>query len=394
MQNSIINENIDYIKDEIYQTYLLKTLDDFKDNKYISIKGKLLHYSSLPTLYYYINFYKKTNINPFEKEILFCFEFIDNEIPYVTILTDFIEPTLNDNRNYYRCLTKKHNYKFYFDKKNDSRNVLKSMINGIKNFLNFLKESIKINYFVYFGEYEFKHIYQINDFLSSKNNRFYRINVIKNNLQIEAYIIITKLYFMICQPLANDRSLMKLIFIIELNEINFNYDKNDENHSLILDLTNTKFKGNLEFILIDRKHIVSKENKLFDKEKNDINYEYSGLIKEWFTLQNDNIILFKKYIGILNNYRIIFDEYRDKLDIIIGKYKNIGDYEKLIDFYEKILNYYETKQTKKNEDNERIHEIISNIIYICSELINHDRNNPKKNNRFLIKIQKFLNSYK
>ena len=384
MQNSIINENIDYIKDEIYQTYLLKTLDDFKDNKYISIKGKLLHYSSLPTLYYYIKVYKKTNINPFDKEILFCFEFIDNEIPYVTILTDFIEPTLNDNRNYYRCLTKKHNYKFYLDKKNDSRNVLKSMINGIKNFLNFLKESIKINYFVYFGEYEFKHIYQINDFLSSKNNRFYRINVIKNNLQIEAYIIITKLYFMICQPLANDRSLMKLIFIIELNEINFNYDKNDENHSLILDLTNTKFKGNLEFILIDRKHIVSKENKLFDKEKNDINYEYSGLIKEWFTLQNDNIILFKKYIGILNNYRIIFDEYRDKLDIIIGKYKNIGDYEKLIDFYEKILNYYETKQTKKNEDNERIHEIISNIIYICSELINHDRNNPKKNKRFLI----------
>ena len=27
MQNSIINEDTDYIKDEIYQAYLLKTLD-------------------------------------------------------------------------------------------------------------------------------------------------------------------------------------------------------------------------------------------------------------------------------------------------------------------------------------------------------------------------------
>ena len=394
MQNSIINEDTDYIKDEIYQAYLLKTLDDYKDNKYISIKGKLLHYLPLPTLYYYLKVYKNTNINPFDKDILFCFEFIDNEIPYVTILTDFIEPTLNDNRNYYRCLTKNHNYKFYLDKKNASRNVLKSMINGIKNFLYYLKESININYFVYFGEYEFKHIYQINDFLSKNNNRLYRVYVLKNNLQTEIYIIITKLYFMICQPLADNRSLMKLIFIIELNEINFNYDKNDENHSLILDLTNTKFKGNLEFVLIDRKHIVSKENKLFDKEKNDINYEYSKLIKEWFTLQNDNIIIFKKYIGTLNNYRIIFDEYRDKLEIIIGKYVNIEEYEKLIDFYEKILYYYETKETKKDEDNERIHEIISNLIYICSELVNHDKKNPRKNNKFLTKIQKFLNAYK
>ena len=394
MQNSIINEDTDSITDEIYQAYLLKTLDDFKDNKYISIKGKLLHYLSSPTLYYYVKVYKNTNINPFDKEILFCFEFIDNEIPYVTILTDFIEPTLNDNRNYYRCLTKNHNYKFYLDKKNSSRNILKSMVNGIKNFLYYLKESININYFVYFGEYEFKHIYQINDFLSKNNIRFYRIYVLKNNLQTEIYIMITKLYFMIYQPLANDRSLMKLIFIIELNEINFNYDKNDENHSLILDLTNTKFKSNLEFVLIDRKHIVSKENKLFDKEKNDIDYEYSKLIKVWFTLQNDNLNIFKKYIGILNNYRIIFDEYRDRLEIIIGKYVNIEEYEKLIDFYEKILNYYETKETKKTEDNERVHEIISNLIYICSELVNHDKKNPRKNNKFLIKIQKFLDSYK
>lgn len=394
MQNSIINEDTDSITNEIYQAYLLKTLDDFKDNKYISIKGKLLHYLSSPTLYYYVKVYKNTNINPFDKEILFCFEFIDNEIPYATILTDFIEPTLNDNRNYYRCLTKNHNYKFYLDKKNASRNVLKSMVNGIKNFLYYLKESININYFVYFGEYEFKHIYQINDFLSKNNIRFYRVYVLKNNLQTEIYIMITKLYFMIYQPLANDRSLMKLIFIIELNEINFNYDKNDENHSLILDLTNTKFKSNLEFVLIDRKHIVSKENKLFDKEKNDIDYEYSKLIKEWFTLQNDNLNIFKKYIGILNNYRIIFDEYRDRLEIIIGKYVNIEEYEKLIDFYEKILNYYETKETKKTEDNERVHEIISNLIYICSELVNHDKKNPRKNNKFLIKIQKFLDSYK
>ena len=145
MQNSIINESTDNIKEEIYQQFILKTINDFKENNDITINGKLLYYSSEPTLYYIVKVHKKTDINPFEQDILFSFEFINGETPYVTILSDFFEPTMNDNRNYYRCLTKEHKYIFYFNEYSISRIILKFMISGIKNFLRFVKESIEMN---------------------------------------------------------------------------------------------------------------------------------------------------------------------------------------------------------------------------------------------------------
>ena len=95
------------------------------------------------------------------KNILFCVEFINGEIPYVTILTDFIEPSLNDNRNYFRCLTKERNYIFSLNKYSEIRNILEIIIRGIKNFLKYVREIIEINYFVYLGEYELRHIYHI-----------------------------------------------------------------------------------------------------------------------------------------------------------------------------------------------------------------------------------------
>ena len=150
----------------------------------------------------------------FKYDIVFSFEFINGEIPYVTILTDFIEPTLNDNRNYYRCLTKFHNYKFYLDKYKNQQNILESMINnGIENFLYYLYESKEINTFVFFGEYEYEHIYLINDFLQNKNYlNFYRINQIFGKIQEERYIFFTKLHFLLFEPLKNDKTLLKLIF--------------------------------------------------------------------------------------------------------------------------------------------------------------------------------------
>ena len=302
MQNCIINEISKNKKEESYQQFILNTLDDFKQNQNISVKGKILHYLPEPTFYYYINVLKKTNINPFDSNILFCVEFINGEIPYVTILTDFIEPSLNDNRNFFRCLTKEHNYIFSLNKYSEIRNILKIIILGIKNFLKYVREIIEINYFVYLGEYELRHIYQINDFLQNNNNILYRIFETNNNNEyFEKYIIFTNLYFIIFQPLEFDKCLIKILYITELNEINLIFDKNKENNSLILDLTETIYKKKLEFVIIDRKHILKKEqgNFNFGKEKNDIEYDYSSLIQRWFTHQNKNIILLKKYNSII-----------------------------------------------------------------------------------------------
>ena len=101
MQNSIINESIEEIKEGIYKQFMVRTLEDYKDNKYISLNCKLLHYLSEPSLYYSIIIHKNTEINPFDKEIKLCFEFINGETPYVTILNDLNYLVLNDNRNYF-----------------------------------------------------------------------------------------------------------------------------------------------------------------------------------------------------------------------------------------------------------------------------------------------------
>ena len=398
MQNSILNESPEFIKEEIYRQFILKTLNDFKDNKDINITGKLLYYSSEPTLYYLVKVHKKTNINPFEKEILFSIEFINGETPYVSILSDCFEPTMNDNRNYFRCLTKEHKYIFYFNEYSISRIILKFMISGIQNFLRVVKESIEIKHFIYFGEYEFRHVYQINDFLKNKN-KFYRIiEIDDNNRENELFIIFTKLYFMIFEPLEDDKNLVKLIFLKELNEIDFNYNKNEDNHSLILNLSETDYKKNLEFVLIDRKHILLKTRKNFefDKEKNDKEYDYSNLIKEWFTYQNNNILLFKNYKSIIKDYRMIFNEYREHmnlLELVTGKNLNFDECDKLIDFYEQLLEYYESQNNinKDNNNKERQIKLVSNLMYLCSELINF---NKSQSDRYLVTMKKYMNSYK
>ena len=398
MQNSILNESPEFIKEEIYRQFILKTLNDFKDNKDINITGKLLYYSSEPTLYYLVKVYKKTNINPFEQEILFSIEFINGETPYVSILSDCFEPTMNDNRNYFRCLTKEHKYIFYFNEYSISRIILKFMISGIQNFLRVVKESIEIKHFIYFGEYEFRHVYQINDFLKNKN-KFYRIiEIDDNNRENELFIIFTKLYFMIFEPLEDDKNLVKLIFLKELNEIDFNYNKNEDNHSLILNLSETDYKKNLEFVLIDRKHILLKTRKNFefDNEKNDKEYDYSNLIKEWFTYQNNNILMFKNYKSIIKDYRMIFNEYREHmnlLELVTGKNLNFDECDKLIDFYEQLLEYYESQNNinKDNNNKERQIKLVSNLMYLCSELINF---NKSQSDRYLVTMKKYMNSYK
>ena len=101
---------------------------------------------------------------------------------------------MNEGRNLFRCLSKEDNYVFSLEKYDEMKYFLKEMIFGIKNFLSYVKESIEINYFIYFGEYELNHIYQINDFLSNINSfNFYRIYEVRNST-LFTKIILTTIY--------------------------------------------------------------------------------------------------------------------------------------------------------------------------------------------------------
>ena len=434
MEKNIIINTSPYSED-LYQQYLLEITTNLKKNPFISIQSKLLHYLNNLSFYYYITVYKNTKINSFNTNILFCLEFIDGEIPYVTILTDFTEPSLNDNRNYFRCLTKEHNYIFHINKYKEQEKILEKIIDeGIENFLLFLNESIILKTFVFFGEYEYEHIYQINDFLQNKNNYLYRINQIFDNKEEERYILFTKLYFIVLEPLSSDKSLAKILFYVKLKDMNVSFDKNDIKNSLILVISQKNYDKKLEFIFIDRKRtetieqnnrkarnkkdvnknnlntkdtntkvINSKDLNKKEEEKKDIikremksniKFDYSLFIRNFYIYLD--CIDYRSYYNVINKYKMIFNEYRGNLQLnsnnIKGGAQNLDEFNKLIMFYENIVMYYENKKEPKY--NERMHKIISNIIYMCSELINVAKNQKKSDNEYLLKVKKYLNMYK
>ena len=395
MENKIVKKKLFPTSEELYEDYIRETIEELKKYSDIRLTSKILHYLKRPSFYFYCTVIEQTNSNPFDFNIEFCFEFIDGEIPYVTLISNFFESAMNDNKNYYRCLTKEHNYKFSLDILKEQKSILESMIKGIGNFLTFIKETIEINTFIFFGEYEYNHIYQINDFLQNKNFlNFYRINDLINNKLEERYIIFTKLYFLLFEPLEEDKSLIKLLFYYKLKDINLNFDKNEIRDSLILQISENKYKENIEFILIDRKKSIKKPEEINTDEKNEIKkkekYNYSILIKEWFTYIDSNN--FNKYELVLDEYKMLFSEYRGKLVNENIDQKQIDEYNKYIEFYEKLITYYENKKDKNN--NERIHKFIAEIIYICSELVNYAQNKKWKENEYLLKVKKYINSYK
>ena len=139
------------------------------------------------------------------------------------------------------------------------------------------------------------------------------------------------------------------------------------------------------------------QNKIKGNKDNNINQikknekkNYSILIKEWFTYLDMND--FKKYELVLEDYRMIFSGFRGNLNVKEGENDKIDKYNKYIEFYEKIVSYYENKNDKNN--NNRIHQLIGELIYLCSELVNLAQNKKWQNNEYLLKVKKYINSYK
>ena len=354
MENNITKIKIFPTYDELYQEYLNKTVENMKKYAEINLSAKLLHYLNKPTFYYYCIIYKNTNINPFDTNILFCIEFIDSEIPYVTILTNFIEPTLNDNRNYYKCLSNEYKYKFSINDFKELEIILESIIQGIQYFLHIIKESISINAFIFFGEYEYNHIYQINDFLQSKNClNLYRINeLINNDITKEKYIIFTKLYFLLFEPLEKDKALIKLIFHKKLKDLDISLERNEINNSLILKFLSKELINDLEFIIIDRTRIV--ENKIKPKYKKQKNNNHKLILKDKIKENHLNKII------INNNNQENEEKKINKNNDSIQENE-----EKAIKIYKN--NIKENEVSKIIEKNSKIHENEEKIMNVCND---------------------------
>ena len=360
------------------------------------ISGKILYYfqEEGDIIYFVIEICKDTDINPFEANFIIDLQFIPKKKPLINFRKDCFIPSLCDNRNFFDCFVK--NDFIYDNNLTKLEKIMEEIIHdGIKNFLYCLKENIEYNTFVYYGDYELKELYNINDFLQNSDLiKFYRVNHIYNSEIEEKYFIITQLYFLILIPKKDDKSFAELIFKEKLREININLKKTFNNKFkkdtilLIFEEINTPIDNTyeMEFFFIDRSCPIN-INDIY-QEENDNNNEINKInnepqneekifMEKYDKLKDDiNIkqkeINLSKYISVISTYKPLFkSKMKETKNLSEIEIKNrIIDYEKLFQFCEKNFEHYNNLEGKEKEKyKDRIQFYLIVINFLAAELM-------------------------
>ena len=382
------------------------------------ISGKILYYLSIEghIIYFIIEICKDTDINPFDGNFIIDLQFIPKKKPLIKFRKDCFIPSLCDNRNFFDCFVKSD---FVYDDNLDKvEKIMEEIIHfGIKNFLFCLKENIDYNTFIYYGDYELKEIYNINDFLQNLELiKFYRVNHVYNSEIEEKYFIITQLYFLIFTPKQDDKSFVELIFKEKLRDININIKIIHNNKLkrdtllLIFEEINTPIDNTyeIEFFFIDRNCPVNTDE-IYQEEignNNEINIinnepqseekifmeKYEKLKTDINTKQKE--INLSKYISVISTYKPLFKSKNNevkKLSEIELKNKII-DYEKLFQFCEKNFNHYNNLDDKEKEKfKERIQFYLIVINFLAAELMAFYDKEKTNFNFYYNKIKSILN---
>ena len=372
-------------KMNLKKNFINKITNKYIDNKELTITGKILHYiQDIDIFSFFCTVNKSTSLNPFSSDIYFNFEFKDQCIPYVQILNDFINPTLNDGRNIYYCLTKKHKYIFDKDYLDDGEKIFYELIDNIKNFLICLKENIQINAFVFYGDYEIKKIYKINELILNKSAiKFYRIIHIDNNKDEQMlYVVITQLYFLILEPEKTDMSLATLIKAFAFKDYQFAFEEKNPNkkkEKIIYTLKIMKEENfneslNVKFYLYEN-----------DKIKDNLSIKYIEFRSTLFQKKSD--IDFSKYKIVIKNYKPLFN-IENKKTTKLNKYKiKKDDYKSYIAYYEELYNYYKDFKDEKNK--ERIKTFVENLTYFCVDFISFYDSDPQEVEFYRKKMEQY-----
>ena len=382
------------------------------------ISGKILYYFQAEgdIIYFVIEICKDTDINPFEANFIIDLQFIPKKKPLINFRKDCFIPSLCDNRNFFDCFVK--NDFIYDNNLTKLEKIMEEIIHdGIKNFLYCLKENIEYNTFVYYGDYELKELYNINDFLQNSDLiKFYRVNHIYNSEIEEKYFIITQLYFLILIPKKDDKSFAELIFKEKLREININLKKTFNNKFkkdtilLIFEEINTPIDNTyeMEFFFIDRSCPINindiyqenNNNNEINKINNEPQNEEKIFMEKYDKLKDDiNIkqkeINLSKYISVISTYKPLFkSKMKETKNLSEIEIKNrIIDYEKLFQFCEKNFEHYNNLEGKEKEKyKDRIEFYLVRINSLCAELMTFYDKEKANFQFYLDKIKFYLNS--
>ena len=413
-ETHIIIDQESYINSFIYKIKLKYNKSEKSDDVNIHITGKILYYiEDLTILLFIYKIPKNAKENLFKKDIIFSFEFIEKKVPYVKAITNFVFPTLFDGRNFFGFLVNQNKYIFDSGKLDECEKIINDIINGIHKFILNLKENIDIKVLIYYGDYTLNHQYLINDFLINKTIiNFFRINDIDNkfssslndnanknninNIKINnlKYIIITQLYFLVFEPVNENKSYAKLIQIYHLKDINIlikvnekEKDKKSYYIKITKDINNTLL---IKFILVHRNYLSKDENQIAKNEDIECDYDSHIQFKNSFDEKKEELN-YKNYLLVIKNSKNLsaMDEQKDlsKKKKFISE-NRCNDYKKYIEYYELLYDYY---KKKKNEINvkDKLKEIFSKLTFFCVELITFKDSNPKENLIYKSKLEKY-----
>ena len=391
MENKVTNNTINEIptSSEVegnVKTFI-KSIEDTYTNNKITIQGKILYHNIKKTILYFIVIvYSGNDINPYESKITFTFDFIENCNPYIRILTDFIEPTLNDGRNLFFCLSKNHDYIFSKTDLDNCKKIFEETISNIKKFLFTLQENEKINVFIYYGEYSLGGTYLINDFFfNQKSIKFYRVFEINDKKKETKYIIVTQLYFLLFEPVKTDKSFAKLVNCDFLSDMNIMVKENINSKKIkthVLKLSNGGCDYlNKEFVLIDNQN---------SNNDNDILNEYLLFKNQIEQYKKD--FRQSKYLLVIRNSKYLFSinlKHNNKQKKFVSK-NRAAYYKKYIEYFEILINNYKDKKDDR-EIKKRLIEFVSYITLFCVELLTFKDSDPKECIIYKTKLNKYLN---
>ena len=414
-ETHIIIEPESYINSFIYKIKLKYNTSEKSDDINIHITGKILYYiEDLTILLFIYRIPKNSKENLFKKDIIFSFEFIDKKVPYIKAISNFIFPTLYDGRNLFSFLVNNNKYIFEIGKLDECEKIISDIISGINKFMISLKENLDIKVLIYYGDYSLNHQYLINDFLINNTMiNFFRINDLENkfnnNLNNNVnyknninnikgnnlkYIIITQLYFLVFEPVNENKSYAKLIQINHLKDINIiikNNQKENEKKNYYIkitkDINNTIL---IKFILIHRNYLTKEKNSIVKNEY--IECDYDDYMKFKTSLDEKKEELnYRNYLLVIKNSKNLtaMDEHREynKKKKFISE-NRCNDYKKYIEYYELLYDYY---KKRKNEENvkDKLKDIFSKLTFFCVELITFKDSDPKENFIYKSKLEKY-----
>ena len=414
-ETHIIIEPESYINSFIYKIKLKYNTSEKSDDINIHITGKILYYiEDLTILLFIYRIPKNSKENLFKKDIIFSFEFIDKKVPYIKAISNFIFPTLYDGRNLFSFLVNNNKYIFEIGKLDECEKIISDIISGINKFMISLKENLDIKVLIYYGDYSLNHQYLINDFLINNTMiNFFRINDLdnkfnnnlnnnvnyKNNINnIKGnnlkYIIITQLYFLVFEPVNENKSYAKLIQINHLKDINIiikNNQKENEKKNYYIkitkDINNTIL---IKFILIHRNYLSKEKNSIVKNEYFECDYDDYMKFKTSLDEKKEELN-YRNYLLVIKNSKNLtaMDEHREynKKKKFISE-SRCNDYKKYIEYYELLYDYY---KKRKNEENvkDKLKDIFSKLTFFCVELITFKDSDPKENFIYKSKLEKY-----